>query len=77
MWPSNNGIILKSIAEVNKFFANTPNFGCQIFLDTIYQNGDIYQITKEVPNTPKVYQMVVKFSKWPYHMYTNIFHSTM
>jgi hypothetical protein len=36
--------------------------GCQIFLDTIYQNGEIYT---RVPNGHKIYQKAVKFSNWP------------
>jgi hypothetical protein len=37
---------------------NSPNQGCQIFLDTIYQNGEKY--TK----LPQHYQMAIKYYKW-------------
>jgi hypothetical protein len=33
--------------------------GCQIFLGTIYQNG------KNIPNEPKIYKMILKYTKWP------------
>jgi hypothetical protein len=41
--------------------------GCQIFLDTKYQNGEkIYQITTKLPNDPKIYQMAVTYLHIPY-----------
>jgi hypothetical protein len=48
--------------------------GCQIFLDTIYQNMGKY--TK----LPQLYQIALEFTKWPqtfqiFIKYTNIFHS--
>jgi hypothetical protein len=45
------------------------NQGCQIFLDTIYQNGgkQHYQMAIKIPNDRKIFQMAIK--------YTNIFHS--
>jgi hypothetical protein len=56
--------------------------GCQIFIDTIYQNGGKYtKITTTLPNGHKVYQMAVKYSKlvnvltysslWPSRNYPN------
>jgi hypothetical protein len=51
--------------------------GCQIFLDTIYQNGEKY--TKLPLNYQMaityMYQMAVIYSKWPQNRYTNLFHS--
>jgi hypothetical protein len=38
------------------------NQGCQIFLDTTYQNGGKYTTT--LPNGHKIYQMTVKYFKW-------------
>jgi hypothetical protein len=38
--------------------------GCQIFLDTLYQNqGKTYQITTTLTNGHEVYQITVKYSK--------------
>jgi hypothetical protein len=48
-----------------------PYQGCQIFLDTMYK---IYQIYTKLRNSPKIYQMAVIYSKWPWNC-TNIFHS--
>jgi hypothetical protein len=42
--------------------------GCQIFIGAWYQNR------KNVPNEHKTYQMVIKFSKWPW-IYINVFKS--
>jgi hypothetical protein len=48
--------------------------GCQIFLVTIYQNGEIYTKTKftqhYVPTNHTVYQRAVKYSKWPQNIPT-------
>jgi hypothetical protein len=33
--------------------------GCQVFLDTIYPNGNLYQLTSKLPNDPKIYQISV------------------
>jgi hypothetical protein len=38
--------------------------GCQIFRGTTYQNGE------NLPNDHKIYQMVVKYSKWPQNIPT-------
>jgi hypothetical protein len=40
--------------------------GCQIFLDTIYQNGgEIYQIALNYQNSHNMYQLDVVHTKWP------------
>jgi hypothetical protein len=36
--------------------------GCQIFLDTIYQNGEIFQITKKILNYHKIYKNSIIYS---------------
>jgi hypothetical protein len=45
--------------------------GCQIFLDTLYQNGEKYQMNTKYPkwsqnisNGHKISQMVIKYVKW-------------
>jgi hypothetical protein len=47
------------------FFETTFDEGCQIFLDTIYQNGEkyIYQIFTTLPNYHKIYQLTFKYFK--------------
>jgi hypothetical protein len=42
----------------DKKFSSDSQQGCQIFLDTIYQNGE------NVPSDPKLYQKAVKYSEW-------------
>jgi hypothetical protein len=42
-------------------FLSRKEQGCQIFLDTIYQNRKNVQ---NVPNGPKISQMPAKYSKW-------------
>jgi hypothetical protein len=46
--------------------------GCQIFRDTIYQKVGkyMYQFDTKLPNSHKMYQMAVKYSKWPKHLPT-------
>jgi hypothetical protein len=40
--------------------------GCQIFLDTIYQNvGEIYHVATKLPNGHNIYELAVLYSKWP------------
>jgi hypothetical protein len=49
--------------------------GCQIFLDTIYQNEGKYTnfnlITKwpyNIPNGHTIYLMAIQYTKWPYNI---------
>jgi hypothetical protein len=53
--------LLKSIllSVTMTCYRATLDQGCQIFLDTIYQNGEKY--TK----FPQHYQMAIKYTKWP------------
>jgi hypothetical protein len=38
--------------------------GCQILIDTIYQNGEkSIQSPQKLPNEHKIYQMAIKYSK--------------
>jgi hypothetical protein len=42
--------------------AGVPDFSWH----NIPKRGDIYQMTATLPNGHKIYQLAVKYSKWPY-----------
>jgi hypothetical protein len=44
--------------------------GCQIFLETIYQNGGKYTKLSKLPNGYTMYQMAVVYSKCPTNIIT-------
>jgi hypothetical protein len=54
--------------QKKSFCSPSLHQGCQIFLETMYQNGEkIIKITTKLPNGRNIFQMGIK--------YTNIFHS--
>jgi hypothetical protein len=57
----------KQSAAVKSTFLFHSNQGCQMLLGTTYQNGKIYiyQITINIPNGHKIYQMATRYTKWP------------
>jgi hypothetical protein len=64
----------------NEVFGGAFDQGCQISLGSTYQNGEnitngiLYghfgifygKMTENISNGHKIYQMVVKYTKWPY-----------
>jgi hypothetical protein len=43
--------------------------GCQIYLDTIHQNGRIYQINTKLPNGLIIYQIDLKIFQNDHKIY--------
>jgi hypothetical protein len=54
----------------------SPMQGCQIFICSKLPKRQKYnKWPQTIPNGHKLYQMVIKYSKWSYVKYTNIYHS--
>jgi hypothetical protein len=52
-----------AVNSKSRRIVSRSHLGCQIFLDTIYQNeGKYTKLTTTLPNGHKIYQMTVKYS---------------
>jgi hypothetical protein len=60
------GQIFQAFVPRTRRQVGTRKKGRQIFLGTKYQKGGKYIKTgKNIPNDHKIYQMAIKYFKWP------------